>query len=128
MQSNKALTWITMSMAVGRKESPVPELLTFLDPEQIVTLVQVYGGRTIHIPTPQEFAKDMLAALFCYQMYVHGMSFGWCCEKYEVDGNKARSIKMIIDRWRDVMLKNGVDVVDLLKDAIDTYGGVEQNG
>lgn len=46
----------------------IPELLQLLTPRQLMQLVQVYGGKTLKLPTPRELSHALKLGLFIYKL------------------------------------------------------------
>jgi hypothetical protein len=57
----------------NQKTNLIPELMQFLTPKQIIILSQLYGGKSLKIPTTKEFSIALKSALYVYQHMVLGM-------------------------------------------------------
>ena len=49
------------------KTNLIPELLQILTPRQLMQMVQVYGGKTIKLPSPRELSYALKLGLYIYK-------------------------------------------------------------
>ena len=49
------------------KTNLIPELLQILTPRQLMQVVQVYGGKTIKLPSPRELSYALKLGLYIYK-------------------------------------------------------------
>jgi hypothetical protein len=73
----------------------MPEILYFLSPDQLLTLVATYDGQTIKIPTIKELGDDLTVAIAAYYIY---------SQKFTPQLAQAK-LKLSDARWRVVMNK-----------------------
>lgn len=60
--------FVAMTMLFHQqKTTMLPELMQVLTPNQIITLTQVYDGKPITLPTPEELSVTLKTAVFLYK-------------------------------------------------------------
>ena len=58
------------------KTNLIPELMQLLTPKQVIMLTQVYGGKTLRIPSPKELAITLKAV--CFSLFIKmRLLLGW---------------------------------------------------
>src|SRR3954453_19717748 len=99
LDPNSSLVYIALSLLCSRQSSLIPELLYILSPQQITTLIKVFSGETLRVPTVDQFSRDLIAAIAAYHIVVEGKSWDWFRLKYSLDGNYTNSVKSRLNQW-----------------------------
>src|SRR5215213_1616673 len=99
LDPNSSVVYIALSLLCSRQSSLVPELLYIFSPQQITTLIKVFSGETLKIPTADEFSRDLMASLAAYHIVVEGKSWDWFQLNYSLDGNYINSVKSRLNKW-----------------------------
>lgn len=110
-----SISYIAMSILCSSQNSLVPEILYLFSPEQIIKFIQIFGGETLYVPTPEEFSKDLMAGLACYHIMVEGKSWDWFQLYYNINGNIVRSLKTKIEKWLSQLSEEEKEFIETLK-------------
>src|SRR3954464_11454741 len=94
-----SVVYIALSILCSRQKSLIPELLYILSPQQITTFIKVFSGKTLRIPTVDEFNRDLMTSLAAYHIVVEGKSWDWFQLNYSLDGNCINSVKSRLNKW-----------------------------
>jgi hypothetical protein len=106
-----------------QKDGLVPEVMYLMDPNQLIKFLDMFGGRYLYVPTREEFAKDLEAALFIYYRFCEGKTTLAIQEMLNIDGNKLRSIQQKVNQYIEFSNKEGLIPVDKLYGALDVNSG-----
>lgn len=82
------------------KTNIIPELMQLFTPKQIIALTQVYGGKTIKVPSPQELATTLKAALYLYQTKFQNLPEDAVRESLEVSDAEFKTILDHVNKWQ----------------------------
>ena len=90
--------YTALSVLMSRQQNSImPEVLYFLNPDQLLTFVATYEGQTIRVPTIKELGEDLFVALAAYYIYN---------QKITPQAAQAK-LKLTDAKWRVVMNKLG---------------------
>jgi Mor family transcriptional regulator len=92
-------------MSRGNKDSVVPEVVYFMEPDHIMRLVEIFGGQHVYIPTPQELSKRLSASLAAYYRNHHGMEWDEIENKLGISRASFRPIQRMVEEWEVYMEK-----------------------
>lgn len=97
-----ALVFLALSVMQSRDpKSPIPELLYVLSNEQLVTLIRLFSGTTVHFPTVEDYRKNLLTALYIYHRIVEGKKNDWFRKRYGVKASAWRTVKARFEQWKE---------------------------
>lgn len=120
LDSFSTFFYIALSLMLSRDElSVVPEIMYILEPEQVLQFLDMFGGQTIRVPTRDEFAKDLQAALTAYYIQCEGKTDREIQDILGVDGHRMNSIKKRIDKYIEFVNREGLVPPELLRGVID---------
>jgi hypothetical protein len=112
---NSSIVYLALSILCSTQNSLVPEILYLFSPRQIIEFIKVFGGETLHVPTSNEFSKDLLAGIACYHLMVENKSWDYVILKYDLDGNTVKSLKVKVGHWWNNLSPAEKDFVEHLK-------------
>lgn len=115
LETHSSFFYIAMSLMLSRNEhSVVPEVMYFMNTDQILKFCQMFGGSRIYVPTTKELGTELLCALAAYYRLSLGLSWDVIGDKLKVDGRTLNSFKSRIAEWQEHMKELNVDVSDAL--------------
>lgn len=91
------------------KTNILPELMQVFTPKQIIILTQIFGGKTIRIPSTQDLSISLKAAIFVYQKTFLGQEFKDPLRELGVTEFEFERIQEKANSWYDC-LKNKIGV------------------
>jgi len=98
------------------KTNLIPELMQLLTPKQVIMLTQVYGGKTLRIPSQKELAITLKAALYLYQTKFFNLPEEAVKESLEVTEAEFQAILDHINRWQEqVCNQPGANLYSIVK-------------
>ena len=111
------LVYLAMSLLFhkNQKSNVIPELCMILDTHHLSTLIKVFGGETIYIPTADEFYRDLLSVLYIYHTRYDDMPEDEFIDKYRIDGYKMKSIQNRVKVWDCSVSPEEKDLLNDLK-------------
>jgi hypothetical protein len=125
LRNKNLLLYIALSMLSNSKSSirktVVPELMYSLDKDDLLKLINMFGGENLYIPTAKEFKFFMQCALAGYYKRSQGQQWKWIKETMELSEEETLKIKEEVESW----VKNcSKDELDLLKQFQELKGKV----
>lgn len=99
-------------------DSIIPEVCYFLDPDQIMTFIKVYGGRTMRIPTTKEFSNDMYAALAAYYRVTYKYSWKAIQTRLALSNAQMSKIQPNVEDWLQKMTEQNLELPEFLKGKV----------
>ena len=98
--------------------SPIPEICYFMSPDQIVTFIKVFEGRSIKVPTLKQFAESMHCALAGYLRISQG--YTWPAIEKRLEGLSLNTrdfnrIKKKVEQWRIEQEENNAELPNFFK-------------
>lgn len=119
LDSHSSFYYLALSMMMREENSVLPEIMYILNPEQIKLFLDMFGGTTLRVPTREEFATILQAALVTYRRFCEGMTTQAIQDDLNIDGNKMRSINQKINSYLEFVRKEGLLPPDILRGFID---------
>lgn len=84
----------------SNKTNIIPELMQLFTPRQIIALTQIYGGKSIKVPSSQELAITLKASLFLYQTKFQGLPEQAVRDSLEVSDAEFKTILDYVNKWQ----------------------------
>jgi len=107
--------YCALSFLISRNpDSIIPEVTYFMHPDQIITFLHTFGGRTLKIPTVSEFSLDMHCALAAYYRTCHEMPWPSIQEKLKIDKSKLNTIQARIQEWLEKINRDNMSLPKFL--------------
>lgn len=101
--------YIALSILSSRYENSIlPDILFLVSSEQLVNIIRALGGKSVRIPSSNEFSIDLLAAVAAYHSKVNGYSFDKISKIMNIDGRTMRAISRRLEHWEEWMESEGV--------------------
>ncbi len=98
LHDSREFFYIAISMLeLESKTSLIPELMQVLGPRQLVTLSEVFGGKSVKFPTRRELAMALKAALYTYHVDIDGMTPEAAAAELDLAG---RELEDVLERSR----------------------------
>lgn len=90
-------------MLLNNPNGPVPELLYFMNPDQVLTFISMFEGTTIRVPTLKEFGEDLQIALAAYYRFNQGLTPQATQDRLRLTDAKWKALAKRLDRWCEAM-------------------------
>jgi len=92
--------WVGISMLLMDKEDAIiPEIMYFMTPDQVMKMVEVFGGSTIYVPTGKELGYKLKAALAAYYKTHLGMGWDEIGRRLRMTGVHLNPVRKNVERW-----------------------------
>ena len=99
-----ALFHLALSVTRSREpDSPLPEFIFLFKPEQLMSLIKIFGGSVIRIPDAQNFRLDLLTA-----MWIHSSSTGKKEKWFKGENHLTDEEFLSVERRRRVWAESNV--------------------
>ena len=109
------ILYVALSVLSYRSpNSVIPEVLLFLTSEQVMTFLQVFGGKTIKVPTPKELSKSLQIAIAAHMRLHKKYTWPKIEEELGIDGRRSRAYKAKIDKWLEHIEREGIEIPGIL--------------
>jgi hypothetical protein len=82
-----------------QKTTMLPELMQVLTPNQIIALAQIYDGKPIVMPTPDELSVTLKAAVFLYKRDFLHQPEAEVILDLELEGAALHRVRTTAARW-----------------------------
>jgi hypothetical protein len=93
--------YIALSVLEMNEETNlIPEFLQVLSPRQLIVLSQVFGGRSLKIPTSRELSNALKAALYLYYAEVERRPVASIREELELTDKEFEGMLERADAWK----------------------------
>lgn len=120
LDSYSSFFYLAFSMLLSKKPNSVlPELMYVMEPKDLMTFLDMFGGHEVYIPSREELSFELQTALAAYLRYVEKKSDAAIQETLEVDGNKFRAMNSRISSYLKFIKQEGVLPAELLRGAVD---------
>ena len=102
LEDNTEFFYVAMSVALSNDEnSIIPDALTFMTPDQIVTFISVFGGSKVKVPTPAEFSTYLFTSLAVFYRIKFSMPWKAIQDKLEISDKKMANVKKRVEQYTD---------------------------
>lgn len=93
-KDSDALVIVALMFLSNKKNSLIPEIMSFFDLKMLKQFLYMYGGETIVIPSVKEFEFQLTCAIALYYKEVKNQRWCWIKKKLEIeDVNKFNRVK-----------------------------------
>ena len=128
LEEDRRFFYIALSMLMSNnKNSVLPELLYFMSTEQILLLLETFGGKRVYVPNNNEFGESLLAAIATYYVHVHEYSWSSIQQNFDISGHQLNRIRKLSEQWSEyIETETGYDIEWLLKDNDKTIINIDK--
>ena len=113
--------FVSMSMLYLRdKTNVIPEIMQVITPNQMMQLVQLYGGKTLQLPSPRELSITLKASLFIYYTdFLHNEEAD-VIESLDLRAEELTAVRRVRDEWyQDMKKQGGASYLNSIKECIN---------
>lgn len=101
LSESSAFFYTALSVFMSRNSNAViPEILYFMNPDQVITFINTFGGTTVKVPTIKEFGEDLMTSLVVFFREQKGMSDEEIRTRLDLPQVRWDSISRKIDVWK----------------------------
>jgi len=91
-----------LSVFLSRNDKAIlPEVLYFLNPDQVLTLINTFGGTSVKIPTMKEFGEDLITTLVIFYHEVRGMSYDEIQRRLDIPQARWEAVMRKTEVWKE---------------------------
>lgn len=96
--------YTALTVFLSRQNNGImPEALYFMEPDQLLTFVQTFGGTTVRVPTMKEFGEDLLVSLALFHHHTRGLTWQAVQDKMDIPDGKWKVIMTKAEKWHAFM-------------------------
>jgi hypothetical protein len=113
--SRAVILYLTLSLLYSKNTcGVVPELLMFLEPDDVLKLLDIYGGKVLKIPNKDDFMKELRTVLYYYLSRCTDLPKKEIDEIMSMDGNETRGLEERIAVWFRFLRDNNLQLPEKL--------------
>lgn len=93
--------YLALAVFLSRQNNAMlPEALYFMEPDQIITFIETFGGSTIRVPSVKEFGDDLMLIVALFYHYGRGMTWISVQEKLGMNDLKFNMLKRKAEEFK----------------------------
>jgi len=101
---------VSMLASHSKTMDTTPELLGIVGIDGLVQLSQIYGGRSIYIPSPMQLGMALKAAMAGYLRYHDRLSWDEIAARLDLTAPRMSQVKAMLKEWEAFLDARGVDL------------------
>jgi hypothetical protein len=109
--------YLALAVFLSRQQnSLLPESLYFMEPNQLLTFIETFGGSTVRVPSLKEFGDDLILVVALYYRHGRGMTWNAVQDRLDMTDLKFGSLKRKAEEFLEFSKKEiNMDPSQLLR-------------
>jgi hypothetical protein len=124
--------YAVLTYLLQRNENTIlPEIFYAFNVKDVVKFLDLFGGKTVYVPTSKEMMSTIREVVVAYLKYVEKKDNATICSELKITGWEMRYINIRIEKWSEFLRESGyMSVEDVAKfekhftKVKETVGGI----